>query len=92
MMQEMSSAAAGEVIAEIEGVDPACSGAQRKDCVEGRVYDLSRRAAAGFADGLVERLRVPFLIAAFVAGALVALAIGAVMRRSRRPAASGPTM
>jgi hypothetical protein len=51
---------------------PQCS-ADDATCLDGRLAELSRRAAAGFTAGAREALGVPALLLAFVAGVLVAV-------------------
>jgi hypothetical protein len=80
LARQMSTAAASGAVAEISPLDPSCTGPHRKRCVEDRVYELSQRAALGFADGLAQGLRVPSLVVAFVAGLALAAAIALAMR------------
>jgi hypothetical protein len=84
LMQQMSGAAANGVVNELSALDAECAGSLRRPCVDQRVYEVSRRAAVGFADGLVEGFRIPLLVAAFAGGLLVAFVIVAATRRRTR--------
>src|SRR6185436_18213048 len=52
LAQEMSGAAANGVVTEFSPVAGDCGGPDRKACVDRRVYDVSRLAAVGVADGI----------------------------------------
>jgi hypothetical protein len=92
LARQVSAAAASGVVAQLP-LDACTTSPSRLDA---HVYDLSRSAAAGFADGIGGALRLPLLAASFLAGLLSALVV-LVFTRSRstrheRPAprASGP--
>jgi hypothetical protein len=87
LAQGMSGAAASSVVAELAPVATAtdCAGPNRQHCIEQRTYDLSRTAAAGFADGMAKSLRFPILAVAFGAGFLVAW-IAFLLMRTLTPA------
>ena len=86
LVQEMSSAAATGAVAELSSADPECQGPNRKQCLDRRVYEISRIAAAGFTEGMESSLRIPSLVMAFAVGLLVALLAVAAMRGRRRAA------
>jgi hypothetical protein len=86
LAQEMSGAVASGVVAELSPVEKDCAGPDRKGCVDRRVYDMSRVAAIGFADGVAHSLRIPVLVLTFLGGFVVALiATSAFRRRSDGP-------
>jgi hypothetical protein len=86
LAQEMSGAVTNGVVAELSPVDKDCAGPDRKGCVDRRVYDMSRVAAVGFADGVAHSLRLPVLVLTFAGGFVIALiAMAAFRRRSDGP-------
>jgi hypothetical protein len=84
MAQEMSGAVANGVVAELSPVDNECTGPDRKSCIDRRVYDVSRLAAIGAADGVAHSLRFPVLVLTFLGGFVVALIATAAFRRATR--------
>jgi hypothetical protein len=88
LAQGMSGAAASSVVAELAPVATGttdCAGPNRQQCIEQRTFELSRTAAAGFADGMAKSLRFPLLAVAFGAGFLVAW-IAFLLMRTLTPA------
>src|SRR5262249_54606697 len=83
LAQEMSVAATNGVVAELSPIDKDCTGPDRKGCVDRRVYDMSRLAAVGFADGVAHSLRIPILVLTFAGGFVVALIAFAALQRPR---------
>jgi hypothetical protein len=82
---EVSGAAATGVVSELSPVDGECRGPDRKGCVDRRVYDVSRIAALGVADGIAHSFRIPVLVLTFIGGFLVALLATAAFRRGTAP-------
>lgn len=92
LARQVSGAMASGVVAEL----PLETGAAPSSHLDSRVYDISRSAAAGFADGIAGALRWPLLAASFAAGLLSALVLLSFTRRrfatSRdRPRVAAPT-
>jgi hypothetical protein len=81
LAQEMSVAAANGVVGELTPIDTGCTDPDRKKCTERRVYDMSRVAAIGFADGVAHSLRIPVLVLTFLGGFVVALIATIAFRR-----------
>jgi hypothetical protein len=81
--EQMSGAAANGIA---QGLTPAlgdCGGADRNECTDRRVQQLGRSAAVGFAQGLGSTMKIPFLVAGFFVGILVAFAIFGFVRLVR---------
>jgi hypothetical protein len=57
-----------------------CTGPDRKNCVDRRVYDVNRLAAIGVAHSV----RIPIIVVTFLGGFLVALIATAAFRRAGR--------
>jgi hypothetical protein len=82
VMKEATQAAITGATQELVPAD--CAGMDSRECAERRVRDLSQSAAKGFVDGLGAALKVPLLLAGFVAGVACALVIFLLLRL-RRP-------
>jgi hypothetical protein len=80
----MSGAVTSGVVTELSPVGTDCTGPDRKSCIDRRVYDMSRLAAIGVADGVAHSLRIPILVLTFVGGFVVALIATAAFRRAAR--------
>jgi hypothetical protein len=84
VVQEMSGAVTTGVVSELSPVESECTGSDRKACVDRRVYDVSRLAAIGVADGVAHSVRIPVLVLTFLGGFVVALIAAAAFRRTAR--------
>jgi len=83
---QASAAAARGLAAEL----PAGAALDKSSPLDNRVYDLSRSAASGFADGIAGALRWPLLAASFAAGLFSALVLLFFTRRRFDPAQGRP--
>jgi hypothetical protein len=81
--EQMSGAAANGLAGGLTPDLGDCGGANRNECAERRVQQLSRSAAVGFAQGLGSTMRIPLLFVGFFVGLLVAFAIFGFVRLVR---------
>jgi hypothetical protein len=83
-----SGSAVQGIRGELSDLFPGCTGVDRGACVEAGVRSLGKAAAAGFVEGVIERLAWPLAILFVLLGAVVVLAAqGAfgLLRRNRPP-------
>ena len=95
LTHEVSAAAVNGATSELAPSDPNCAGPNRQQCTDRRVYEMSKVAGGGFAEGLGRSLRVPEFVITFTAGFIAALLLALLVstllsvmgRRRRVPAA-----
>ena len=83
-LHQASGAMATGFIGDLSPLDSEASGGSCRDCIERRVYELSRVAATGFTDGVAHRVHLPVVVLSFGAGLVLAFAIAGLLQRPHR--------
>jgi len=92
MSREISASAVAGVRDELASVFPECSDANRKQCVERRISELSRVAARGLTAGVVGAAKLPLMGLSFLIGMLLALLVVRARRARTADRAARPPL